>query len=207
LPTTPPELTGEGTILGTLQYMAPEQLDGRDDVDARADIFAFGAVLYEMVTGRKAFEGRGQASIIGAILHVDPPPVSSVQPLSPPAFDRVVQTCLAKDPDDRWQTARDLLRELRWIADPRTANASAIGARTSRRLSAAWAAIAATVIVQAALLWQIASGRRAAADPVPAWASSVTRFTLPFPEGRCPRSIKATSARRSSRRMAALSHS
>jgi serine/threonine protein kinase len=114
LPKTPPNPTQRGTILGTFQYMAPEQLEGQD-ADARTDIFAFGAVAYEMFTGRKPFEGNSQASVIGAILKDHPPTVSTLQPVAPAALDRVVQTCLAKDPNDRWQSARDLRRELRWI--------------------------------------------------------------------------------------------
>ncbi|MGH9317449.1 MAG: protein kinase domain-containing protein, partial [Thermoanaerobaculia bacterium] len=108
-------LTQEGTILGTFQYMSPEQLEGKE-ADARSDIFAFGAVLYEMATGRKAFSGSSQASLISAIMTSDPAPISSVQPMSPPALDRVVKTCLAKDPDERWQNAHDLMGELKWIA-------------------------------------------------------------------------------------------
>jgi eukaryotic-like serine/threonine-protein kinase len=115
LPTEGPALTAEGTILGTFQYMAPEQLEARD-ADARTDIFAFGAVLYEMATGQKAFSGRSRASLIGAILKDEPPPISTVQPMTPPALDRVVRTCLAKDPEDRWQNTHDLKRELAWIA-------------------------------------------------------------------------------------------
>ena len=111
-------LTTEGSILGTLQYMAPEQLEGRD-ADPRTDIFAFGAVLYEMATGRKAFEGKSQASLIAAILEREPPPISSVRPINAPKLDRVVTTCLAKKPDDRWQSARDLLRELQWLKEGR----------------------------------------------------------------------------------------
>jgi eukaryotic-like serine/threonine-protein kinase len=109
-------LTRRGTILGTLQYMAPEQLEGKP-ADARTDIFAFGALLYEMLTGRKAFEGTSQASLISAILSSDPPPIAVLQPLSPPALDRVVKKCLAKDPDERWQSAHDLTSELQWIAE------------------------------------------------------------------------------------------
>jgi eukaryotic-like serine/threonine-protein kinase len=116
LPTTPPSLTAQGAILGTFQYMAPEQLEGHE-ADARTDIFAFGAVLYEMVTGRKAFEGRSQASLIAAILEREPAPLSSLQPMSPPALDRIVKKCLAKNPDVRWHTAHDLHDELRWVAD------------------------------------------------------------------------------------------
>jgi eukaryotic-like serine/threonine-protein kinase len=110
------DLTAEGTILGTFQYMAPEQLEGRD-ADARTDIFAFGAVLYEMATGKKAFSGRSQASLISSIMTSEPAPASTVIPTAPPAFDRVVRTCLAKDPDDRWQTAHDIAVQLKWIQE------------------------------------------------------------------------------------------
>jgi serine/threonine protein kinase len=109
-------LTGHGAILGTLQYMAPEQLEGRD-ADARTDIFAFGALLYEMTTGKKAFEGRSQASLMATILEHDPPSIAATQPLAPPVLDRVVRKCLAKESDERWQSAGDLADELKWIAD------------------------------------------------------------------------------------------
>ncbi len=109
-------LTREGTILGTLAYMAPEQLEGKE-ADARTDIFAFGTVIYEMATGKRAFEGNSQVSLISAILRDEPTPISTIQPMSPPTFDRVVRTCLAKDPEDRWQTAHDLQLELKWIAE------------------------------------------------------------------------------------------
>jgi serine/threonine protein kinase len=102
LPTAKDNLTAQGTILGTLQYMAPEQLEGKEkEVDARTDIFAFGAVVHEMATRKKAFEGKSQASVIGAILKDDPPPISSLQPMTPPALDRVVKKCLAKEPEKR----------------------------------------------------------------------------------------------------------
>jgi len=111
LPTGQGPLTQDGTILGTLQYMAPEQVEGKvDEIDARTDIFAFGAVVYEMATGKKCFDGKSQASVIAKILEHNPPPISSLQPpgkISPPALDRVVKTCLSKAPEDRWQTARD----------------------------------------------------------------------------------------------------
>src|SRR6202790_2685156 len=116
LPTANDPLTAQGTILGTLQYMAPEQLEGKD-VDARTDIFAFGAVVYEMATGKRAFEGKSQASVISAIMSSDPAPMTSLQPMTPPALDRVVKRCLAKEPDDRWQSANDLTNELKWIAE------------------------------------------------------------------------------------------
>src|ERR1700739_4648241 len=108
-------VTAQGTILGTLQYMAPEQLEGKE-ADARTDIFAFGVVVYEMATGKKAFEAKSQASLIAKILETDPAPMSRLAPMTPPALDRLVKRCLAKDPDDRWQSARDLEAELSWIA-------------------------------------------------------------------------------------------
>ena len=123
LPTVSSPLTVKGTILGTLQYMAPEQLEGKA-VDARADIFAFGGMLYEMLTGRRPFEGKSQASLIGAILDHQPPPVTSLQPLSPAILDDVVARCLEKNPDDRWQSARDLKRQLEWVAGHSTANSA-----------------------------------------------------------------------------------
>jgi serine/threonine protein kinase len=115
LPTTPP-ITQQGSILGTFQYMAPEQLEGHE-ADARTDIFAFGAVVYEMLTGRKAFAGKSQATLIAAIMTSEPASMVVDQPLVPPALDRIVRKCLAKDPEARWQTARDLHDELQWIED------------------------------------------------------------------------------------------
>jgi serine/threonine protein kinase len=115
LPTASDPLTAHGTILGTLQYMAPEQLEGKE-VDARTDIFSFGAVAYEMGTRKRAFQGDSQASVISAIMTSEPPPMSSLQPMTPPALDRVVKKCLAKNPDDRWHAAKDLCDELKWIA-------------------------------------------------------------------------------------------
>ena len=108
-------LTAEGTILGTLQYMAPEQLEGKE-ADARSDIFAFGAVVYEMLTGKKAFEGQSQVSLMASILEHDPQPIAQLQKMTPATLERLVQVCLAKDPDERWQTARDIHRELVWIS-------------------------------------------------------------------------------------------
>ena len=116
LPTEAKPLTQEGSILGTFQYMAPEQLEGKE-ADARTDIFAFGAVTYEMLTGKRAFEGKSQASLIGAIMNSEPPALSSLQPMTPSALDRVIKKCLSKEPDSRWQTASDLHDELKWIAE------------------------------------------------------------------------------------------
>ena len=180
LPTTPANLTAQGTILGTFQYMAPEQLEGQE-ADARTDIFAFGAVLYEMITGRKAFEGKSQASLIGAILERDPPPVSTVQPLSPPALDRIVQTCLTKDPDRRWQSAGDLTRELQWIANAGSqASAPAPVVGPPKRLGSsvrfAWIVAAFALVAVAALaIPAVRHVREVAAEPV------ATRFDVVTP--------------------------
>jgi serine/threonine protein kinase len=109
-------LTLEGAIVGTVPYMAPEQLQGKD-ADVRSDLFAFGAVFYEMLTGVRAFDADSQAALIAAILEHEPAPLTTRQPLAPPALGRLVTTCLAKDPDDRWPRARDVMRELTWIRD------------------------------------------------------------------------------------------
>ncbi len=145
-------LTVEGTILGTYQYMAPEQLEGKE-ADARTDIFAFGAVLYEMATARKAFEGKSQASLIAAILEHTPPPVSAVQPMTPPAFDRVVRNCLAKDPEDRWQSAHDVGSELKWIAEAGSQAGAPAPVVSKRRIRerVAWAGFAAATLAAALL--------------------------------------------------------
>lgn len=107
-------LTTQGTLLGTLHYMAPEQLDGRE-VDTRADIFAFGAVLFEMVTGLKAFDAESPARVMSAILRDEPARVSSVVPITPAGLDELIHTCLAKNPDDRWQGISDVARQLKWL--------------------------------------------------------------------------------------------
>ena len=128
--------TAPGTILGTMQYMAPEQLEGKE-ADARTDIFAFGAVLYEMVTGRKAFEGKSQPHLIAAIVSAQPDPISKTQPTMPAALDFLVERCLAKDPDERLQTATDLVSKLRWIAEGGTeGGARGIGVSDARRATA-----------------------------------------------------------------------
>ena len=138
---TQAELTREGTILGTFQYMAPEQLEGRE-ADPRTDIFGLGAVLFEMATGRKAFSGATQASLISSILRDEPPQISQVAPMTPAALDRVVRTCLAKDPEDRWQSAGDIGKELKWIAEGSAAGVAApvtVSSRRRNRERIAWA--------------------------------------------------------------------
>src|SRR5467141_5110971 len=112
--TTP--VTQQGTIVGTFQYMSPEQIEGKE-LDGRSDIFSLGAVLYEMLTGQRAFQGKSQLSVASAILEKEPAPISAIKPMAPPALDRAIRCCLAKDPEDRWQTSRDLLLELKWIAE------------------------------------------------------------------------------------------
>ena len=145
-------LTQQGAILGTFQYMAPEQLEG-GETDARTDIFALGCVLYEMATGRRAFAGKSRASLIGAILKETPPPISSIQPMTPPALDRLVQTCLAKEPEDRFQTAHDVKLQLQWIAEGGSqAGAPAVVVhRRKNREKVAWTSSAVLLLASAAL--------------------------------------------------------
>ncbi|HSB36356.1 MAG TPA: LpqB family beta-propeller domain-containing protein, partial [Thermoanaerobaculia bacterium] len=170
------DVTREGTIIGTLAYMSPEQLEGRA-ADARSDIFALGATLYEMATGRKAFEASSQAGLISAILSGEPPPVSSVQPMSPPALDRIVRGCLAKDPDARWQTAHDVGLQLAGLGDSGTSSASAAGPRLPRgRGALPWAVAVIAAALAAVALWR---GGRSAAAPAP-----TIRFPLLPPPGR-----------------------
>ncbi|NNE07160.1 MAG: protein kinase [Gemmatimonadetes bacterium] len=114
MPSAP--LTEQGTIMGTFQYMAPEQLEGKE-ADARSDIFSFGALLYEMATGQKAFAGDSQASLIASIMTSQPQPITTIQPMTPPALDRLIRTALEKDPDSRWQTAHDVALQLKWIQE------------------------------------------------------------------------------------------
>ncbi len=167
-------LTAKGTILGTFQYMAPEQLEGKE-ADARSDIFAFGAVLYEMATGRKAFEGRSQASLITAIMSSEPPAISTLAPLTPPALERIVTKCLAKDPDERWQSAQDLAAELKWIAEaPASAPVAAPPVAQPQR-PWAWIGLAAAGLLAAAAL-AVVHFREALPQARP------VRFQIPPPE-------------------------
>jgi serine/threonine-protein kinase len=137
-------LTAERTILGTLHYMAPEQVEGRD-ADSRSDIFALGAVLYEMLSGRRPFDGDSPASVIASILSTEPRPIADVAPLAPRSLDRVIARCLAKNPDDRWQSASDLAFELRAQADVRNRDVAPLASAAPRRRTAAWLAGAAVI--------------------------------------------------------------
>jgi Tol biopolymer transport system component len=174
------KLTAEGTILGTFQYMAPEQLEGKD-ADARTDIFAFGTLVYEMATGRKAFTGESQASLIASILTAQPQPISTsrIDAGLPPALDHLVERCLAKSADDRWQTARDVKLELEWIAGG--SQSAPVAPATERRrprlgvtATVALLAVATAVIAAVALL----GGRR-----TPPASAEVTRFTIASASG------------------------
>jgi len=180
LPTANDPVTAEGTILGTLQYMAPEQLEGKE-VDARTDIFAFGVVVYEMATGKKAFEGQSQASVIGAILKDDPPLISSLQPMTPPALDRVVKKCLAKESEKRWQAASDVCDELKWIAEGGSQVSSTTAVRTGgvgairrRTLIFSLGALLLGVVISGGVVWNLKPS-----PPVP-----VTRTVITLPLGQ-----------------------
>src|SRR5579859_5236247 len=148
LATAAKPLTQEGTILGTFQYMAPEQIEGAE-VDARTDIFALGAVLYEMATGKRAFQGKTKTSLIAAIVSGEPRPLRDLQPLTPPAFEHVITKCLAKEPDDRWQNAHDIAEELRWIRDGSGQHVDIVRRRPARTATAIGAAFVAGVLVAA----------------------------------------------------------
>jgi len=156
--------------------MAPEQIEGLE-ADARTDLFAFGALLFEMLTGRTAFEGKTRASLLGAILKDEPPRISALQPLAPRALDRIVATCLAKDPDDRYQSARDLLHDLKWAASDPSTSASSLPARASRGDRRTWAIAGALSIVMAAAGFRVAQLRRTVPAPEP------IQFTITPPAG------------------------
>ena len=147
--------TATGTILGTTHYMAPEQVEGKD-ADARSDIWALGAVLYEMVTGRRPFNGDSPASVMGAILKDEPPPPSARQPLAPRALDHTVERCLIKDPEKRWQNAGDVASELEWCARGGTApDGAAVGSRQNWRERGTWIAVFLVLaVVSSLIIWR-----------------------------------------------------
>ncbi len=161
-------LTTEGTLRGRVPYMAPEVLEGKE-TDARADIFALGVVLYEMVGGRRPFVGDSKARIMAAILEQEPAPLSSLQPLAPPVLDHVLQRCLAKDPDERWQTARDVGIALEWVLEGGSAAGlpAPVGKRRDRRrlAAAALAGAVAGAAIAGLAAWRLARPPPAAPRP------------------------------------------
>ncbi|MBK5297968.1 MAG: protein kinase [Vicinamibacteria bacterium] len=169
-------LTGAHTVVGTPQYMAPEQIEARE-VDARTDIFAFGCVLYELLTGHRAFEGKTSSSVMAAVLATKPRPIEELVPLTPPALERIVSRCLAKDPEDRWQTARDVAAELQWVSQggSKVGLPAVVTVRRRTREGIAWAAcaLAALAAIGFAVAWM-----RRAPQPAP-----VVRFPLISPAG------------------------
>jgi Tol biopolymer transport system component len=174
-------LTEKGAVVGTVQYMSPEQLEGKES-DARADIFAFGAVVYEMITGKRAFDGKTRISVMSAVMGCDPPPVSSLQPTVPSSLDHVIQRCLAKDPDQRWQTARDLMLELQWIADA----GSDVGVPASlvadrRRRALRWKAAAVTLALAGTLTLALLA--RGGWFRARFFGPGIARFLIALPEG------------------------
>jgi serine/threonine protein kinase len=164
-------LTTAGTMIGTIQYMSPEQIEGKE-ADARSDLFALGAVLYEMVTGARPFEGKSQISVASAILDKEPEPISAVQPLTPPAFEHVVTACLAKNPDDRIQTAHDVVLQLKWIAQSGTSSPKSTDKRPTSRELLLWriVAILALMLIALGLWWRGSKG-----------SEPTTYFSAPLP--------------------------
>jgi serine/threonine protein kinase/Tol biopolymer transport system component len=176
-------LTARGTILGTFQYMSPEQAEGKE-ADARSDIFALGAMLYEMVTGKRAFTGKSQASMVAAILASEPTPISVVQPMTPPALAQVVKSCLAKDPEERFQTVHDLKLQLKWIAE---ASSSQLGApaqvrarRVLQKRTLLIAAVAGWILAAAALAIFLSSRSQLAEARRPMTASWLPPSDMEF---------------------------
>lgn len=172
-PSTP--VSSVGTIVGTINYMAPEQIEGKE-ADARSDLFAFGAVLYEMATGQRAFEGKSSFSVASAILEREPTPLAALQPASPPTLDYVIRSCLAKDPEERFQSAHDVELYLQWLLQPASAAGRVL--KGGARWRATALGLAAAVLVLAAAL--IGTTRNRAA-PV---ASPTMRFSIALPPGQ-----------------------
>ena len=180
LPTANDPLTAQGSIVGTLQYMAPEQLEGKE-VDARTDIFAFGVVVYEMATGKRAFEGKSQASLIVAILEREPPAMSSLQPMTPPALDRVVKKCLAKESEKRWQAASDVCDELKWIAEggSQVSSAPAAAVKGIRALGRRALILSLSIFLVGAVFASLATWNLKPSPP-----QAVTRTEINLPSGQ-----------------------
>lgn len=176
-PTVASPLTAAGAIVGTFLYMSPEQLEGRE-TDVRSDLWAFGCVLYEMVTGRRAFEGKSQASLIGAIMGSEPAPIAAVAPLAPPALEALVRGLLAKDPEERIQTAHDVKLQLTWLAQsgaPSGGGPPATPRRHSVRESFAWGVAALAVLAAAFFGWRALAGGSGTS------LTGTIRFSVPVP--------------------------
>jgi hypothetical protein len=180
-------LTEVGVIVGTVPYMAPEQIEG-GDVDARTDIFSFGVVLHEMVCGRRPFAGDSRISLLSAIVSAEPPPLASLQPQTPASLERLILRCLAKDPEDRWQTARDLAAELRWIASEGSGTSTVVSGTIRRpRRAALWGAVAgaaasaAVLAAAVAVIWPTPSVAQYLQTTFRRGAVSAARFT---PDGQ-----------------------
>ena len=156
-------LTQKGSIVGTFQYMAPEVLQGAE-ADARSDLFSFGCVLYEMTTGRRAFEGKSQLSVLTAILEKDPEPIRVIRPATPPMLDHVIRACLAKDPADRIQTAHDVAMNLLWTADTVRGDT----AKSPPQFNRAWATGFAAIVLALIALAGFLGNRWAKSSNVPA---------------------------------------
>ena len=186
-PPANPPLTEKGMIVGTFQYMSPEQVQGKE-VDGRSDIFSLGAVLYEMVTGKRAFEGKSQLSVAAAILENEPPPIRSVKPMTSPVLDHAIVCCLAKNPENRWQTARDLALELKWTAESgaHTGTLTAAGSRKTRRQGLAWSFAASLGVIVVLTTFLFRGQRPQVASPVRfevQLSAGTLNFTL-SPNGR-----------------------
>jgi eukaryotic-like serine/threonine-protein kinase len=152
----PSPATQEGVIVGTFQYMSPEQVEGKE-VDGRSDIFSLGAVLYEVLTGKKAFEGKSQLSVASAILEKEPKAIRMVKPLTPPALEHAIGLCLAKNPEERWQTAKDLAQELRWVSESgEPARHGSAGGASLGREKLAWtvAGVLGLLLIAAGIFWR-----------------------------------------------------
>src|SRR6201997_2630195 len=169
-------LTTAGSIVGTIQYMSPEQIEGKE-ADARSDIFAFGAVLYEMATGKRAFQGKSHLSTASSILEKDPDPISTIQPLAPKALEHTVETCLAKNPEERFQNAYDIKLQLLWLASAGGESAATRKPTDARPAAKLWlvGAVAALAVIASVLFWGL---RDRGARP------AVARFSISAPANK-----------------------